>query len=268
MVEAVKVEVRQLRSARTWIFYALFLLYPTVIGIAMMPAYEYTAPIDSFTLMTGTPVSIVFPLLLTGLYVFRFSGLLQNRYAFYARFRSGTGAFLSAHMVVNILVVGVLVFLSYVIAAVAAFLVLPHTAFLQNLVGYRPLPAGRVAEYTTSVETFTQLAAYGTWVYVLVFSLFVAVFSMAIATASLGFTLLTRSRILGLSATLVLFTVENFVLSYARVEQFRSVTAIFPGGIIQQSLWVPVIPLVAWVVLAGVLMWWARRSAERLDTLA
>ena len=268
MRSAVRDELSRLWSVPAAIFYLAFLAYPTVQGLILIPSYAYQAPIDNFTLMTNGPVALVFPLLLTGVYVFRFSGLVNHRYACYARFRSGTSTFLGAHLIVNAITVGVLVLGSYLIAAAVAFLVLPSTGFLRGQLGYEPLPADQVADYTQQLITFSQLASAGVGVYVTVFSLFVAVFSMVIATASLGFTLLARSRILGLAATLILYTVENFALSYAGLEVFRTTTAIFPDAITPQPLWVPMIPLAAWIVLAVVLIARVRRSADQLETLA
>ncbi|MFT4167231.1 MAG: hypothetical protein QM650_18505 [Microlunatus sp.] len=268
MKAAVRDELSRLWSVPAVIFYVAFLALPTVQGLLLIPSYAYEAPIDNFTLMTNGPIALVFPLLLTGLYVFRLSGLLNHRYAFYARFRSSTSTFLAAHIIVNAVVVGVLVLASYLLAAAVAFLILPSSSYLASQVGYQPLPADQIGGYTTQLITFSQLAFAGVGVYVVVFSLFVAVFSTVIATASLGFTLLAKSRILGLAASLILYTVENFVLAYARLEQYRTVTAIFPDAISPQPLWVPMIPLAAWIVLTVVVIIQVRRSADQLETLA
>lgn len=268
MLAAVRDELGRLWSAPAVIFSLAFLAYPTVQGLILIPSYVYQAPIDNFTLMTNGPTALVFPLLLTSMYVFRFSGLLHHRYAFYARFRSGTSPFLTGHIIVNAIVVGLLVLGSYLIAAVVAFLIVPSTGFLARQSGYQPLPVDQIGAYTRQLITFSQLASHGTAVYVMVFSLFVALFSVVIATASLGFTLLAKSRLLGLAATLALYTVENFVLSYAGLEVYRTVTAIFPDAITPQPLWVPMIPFAAWILLTVVLILRVRRTADQLETLA
>ena len=268
MIAVVRDELSRSWSAPVALCYLAFLIYPTVQGLVLIPSYVYQAPIDNFTLMTGGPLALVFPLVLTALYVFRFSGLLHHRYACYARFRSSTSRFLAAHLIVNAIVVGVLVFGSYLIAAVTVFLILPSTRFLTQQSGYEPLPAAQLQAYNEQLITFSQLASHGVWVYVMVFSLFVAVFSVVIATASLCFTLLATSRLLGLAATLILYTVESFVLAYARLEVFRTDTSLFPDGITQQPLWVPMIPFTVWIVLTAVLLRRVRRRADQLETLA
>lgn len=268
MRQAVRDELSRLWSIPAALFLLAFLAYPTVLGVAMMRSYAYQAPIDMFTLMTNTPVALVFPLLLTALYVFRFSGLLHNRFAFYSRFRSSTRTFLAVHLTLNVVLVGVLVFTSYLIAGLVSFVVLPATGILATQTGYQPLPAGEVAHYTSHLVTFSQLADAGTGIYVVVFAGFVGLFSVVMATAALGFTLLAKSRILGLAATLILYTVEDFVLSYAGLEQFRSSASLFPDSIIQQPLWVPMIPLAGWLVLSVVLIVRVGHSADQLETLA
>lgn len=268
MVEAVRIEIARLWTPPMAAIYVAFVAFPTVWGVAVQASYAYQAPIDLFTLMVSHPAALVFPLLLTGLYVFRFSSLLQHRYAFYARLRSGTRAFLGVHVAVNVIVVGSLVLVSYLGAAAIAYLVLPRTQLVRGALGYQPLPNAAAREYSSSLVTFSQLSEAGTLAYVVGFASFVAVFSVVIATASLCFTLLARSRILGLALTLVLYTAESFVLAYAGLEQYRTDASLFPSGITQQPVWVPMVPLAAWVVLTAALLIYLRRSADRLDTLA
>lgn len=264
----IRAELLKLWTTPTIVLFSALVALPTVAGLLQVPSYTYQAPIDSFALMTNSPVSLIAPLLLTGLYVFRFSALLQHRYAFYVRQRTGTNSFLGLHLAVNVVVVGVLVLAGYLVAAATAYLVLPRTEWLQSSDGYQPLPPETVQAYSVSAGSFAQLNEAGSLVYVLGFSGFVTVFSTVIATASLCFTLLVRSRLLGLAATLVLYTAENFVLSYADLAVFRTTSAIYPGGIEQQPLWVPMVPLAAWVLLTVALVAYVRRSADRLGSLA
>jgi len=245
-------------------FLAVVIAAPTVIALLQMRNTVVDAPIVAFTLGFDY-FSLVFPLLAVAVYVVGFSSKLSHGWISSVRTRTDIGAYLTREALRNAAMSFAVFFAAVMLLAVVAFGVLPVIGAIPNF-SPEVLSDEAVRTLTMEYSTFTQLAQASVWLYAVVYAAWVGVWGAVFSTLAFVTLLFTGNRLVAFFLPIVLYWVENIVLSLAGLEVYRAVTSAFPFSITQQPIGFAAVPLVWWFVAAGLLEFLVVR--RRFETAA
>ncbi|MFT4122595.1 MAG: hypothetical protein QM635_02060 [Microbacteriaceae bacterium] len=235
-----------------WIAYALAIVaLPTVTGLAQVGSTEIDAPITLFELGFEY-LTLLFPLLAVGLHVFAFSSEIADRWIVYVRPRADIRRYLLARLGAGALLSFGVPALAVGLWGLVAFGIAPHLGLAPNGYG-QPLSPDELIRLTTRAATFSQLAHAGTAVYVLVYAAWVGLWGAVFSAVAFLVLLVADNRLLAFTTPLVLYWLDNLVLSNLGLEQLRTGTAVFPFAITQQPIALAAIPVLFWLLLIAVL---------------
>lgn len=262
MVKTIRAELVSTSSWLTGLLVVAMLVVPSLYATKISDAYALYGPTDFYTLiLEGFALPLIFPLLAVALYVAPFSTQLSNRYLVYTRTRADIGRTLVSKACAN---------------ATLAFVVFFLTGFVPFVWAYLLEPAfGLITYYTDTLNpaasaqdatTFSQLLAYGPWVYGLGFSVWLGLNGALYAT--IGFLLLffIPNRFLAMSVPFVAVNVVGFVMAVLQVPQFAP-GSVMPFNLIQFPIWVPFVPFTVLAALAAAAAAYVHRNTHRLDVL-
>jgi hypothetical protein len=236
----------------TWVAFAIVIIaFPTVAGLIQQPSVQIQAPMELFEL--GFEIlALIFPLLAVGLYVIAFSSETANRWIVYVRARTSLRRYLALKLCTNALVSFSVFFVAVAVWGLVAFGIAPRVGWAPNGLGPE-LSGHQILDLTVHEATFSQVAAAGTWLYVLVYAAWVGLWAAAFSSVALLLLLLTNNRLLAFAAPLVLYWVDNVVLANLGLESLRAVTSAFPFAIRQQPIASAIVPLLVWAIFSATL---------------
>jgi hypothetical protein len=261
----VKTVWEELASTSSWltaVLVAAMLLAPSLYATSISDTFALYGPTDFYTLiLEGLALPLIFPLLAAALYVAPFSTQLSNRYLVYTRTRADIRRTLVSKAGAN---------------ATLAFVVFFGTAFVPFIWAYLLEPAFGLVTYRTegldpeaaalTATTFSQLLAYGTWVYGVGFSLWLGLNGALYATIGFFLLFFIANRFVAISVPFVAVIVVGFFMAVLQVPQFAP-GSVMPFNLIQFPIWVPFVPFTVLAALAATAALYVHRNTHRMDVL-
>lgn len=239
---------------RLLICLAVVFLLPAIQFLSVRTGYVFYRPVEVHTETIGSVIALLFPLLFIILYANSYALEQKENFITYTKTRVRLSHYLMAKGIVNATVVFGTAFLMIFLPFV--FIVYIEPAI--GLVSYYTQIQGVV-----SVGTFEPFLRYGTFVYAIVYSLWVAVNAVLYATAAYVLTLLIKNSFLALSLPFLWYFVSNFAIAVLGYPQFSMSSTVFPFNIIQQPLWTVLFPFSANLLLLTVLIIYTKTRFEK-----
>lgn len=234
------------------------LLEPIAHGLVAARTHQVDTSMDLLGLMYRGVTPATLPLVVMLLAPVDFADQVAHRYLAYCRPRCDLRRHIQKRVVHAALSVGAIYLVGTALAAATAL-----AASRWPLTGHVLIdgPSGTAA-------TFTQLTDYSTALYVFVYSVWVALNAALITVATMVLVLLLKSRLLALVLPFLVYWVENFVLAVLGLEQYRTVSAIFPFSLRQQPIWTALVMPLVWSCVVLLLAGSTRRRTDSLAALA
>ncbi|MFB7799690.1 hypothetical protein [Isoptericola sp. NPDC056134] len=241
----------------------IVVLMPAAIGILVREEYALSGSLEFFGLMLRNFVPLLFPVLVTVVYLPRLSDEFANGFTGSVRTRTTLRTYLGS----RIATAALLSFLTFTAMIVVCWLV----AFVIGpLVGMNEfenvLPAGAAPDALldpVSRATFTQLYADPPVLYGVVYAVWVGLNAALVAVFGTLSLILISNRFVALAVPTVAFLVVGFALQVLGLAPFTPTFATFPFGLAQQPLWTPFVPFMALaIVCAGLWVYVERRNFE------
>lgn len=264
MITAIRVE---LATARPGFFCACTLavaaFLPSMVGYFQSGSYALPFPVALYGLiMRISPMVLAFALLAAVPYVLPFTAQLKDRFLVYTRTRQS----LRAVVVNRYLACVTVTFVTFFTVGLVPFLValIPGTVYRPEVDGLRT--AEDVAEAQAAYATFSELTRISSWLYVLVFSLWLATNAAVYASLALSSCLLLNNRLAGLTLPWVLTVLVSFACAFLGLERFSPDT-ILPFNVTQLPAWQPFVPFAVASLLAAAAVGWVVYRAPALSQL-
>ncbi|WP_033541252.1 ABC transporter permease [Planococcus sp. CAU13] len=233
---------------------AVVFLIPTIQFLAVRTGYVFYRPIEVHTEAIGSVIALLFPLFFIILYANSYAVEQKENFITYTKTRVRLSHYLTAKGIVNAAVVFGTAFLMIFLPFV--FIVYIEPAI--GLVSYYTQIQGVV-----SVGTFEPFLRYGTLVYAIIYSLWVAVNAVLYATAAYVLTLLIKNSFLALSLPFLWYFVIDFAIAVLGYPQFSMTSTVFPFNIIQQPLWTVLVPFSVNLLLLSALVIYTKTRFEK-----
>lgn len=246
------------RAATRLVVGVVVLLEPTLYGLVTASDRQVSTSYDLLGVMYRGFTPALFPLYIALLYPLVFADQVAARHVAYIRNRTAFSRYLIENLRRGALNVGILFFLQALLAVAVS-----EAATRWNLVGERLVNDLSVS----GAATFTQIAEISPALYFFFYPVWVAINGALATTVTMLVLLLIPNRLLALLLPFCVYWAENFVLSTLRLEQFRTVTAIFPFALRQQPIWTALLLPSVWGVTAGALLVVVIRRQHSLQTL-
>lgn len=237
---------------------SLVIVIPIVASALSVGRYAVTNQITTMSLGLSIFV-LVSPLLACLLSVLPMSRKVVDRYLVATR----TRARIEKTLLNDVSAVFVSVSVVFATSVLGLFIFSAYLEPIFDLAGDRIVSADGGSSEFLGFMTFSQLARFGTWVFVIVYAVWVGVTNALLAV--LGYVLLlTRlPRIVAVMAPLLLVWADNIVLSGIGIPEFRMMASMFPSLMVQQPIWTALVPFGFLVIL--LVCWWFWLSGRRLD---
>lgn len=215
---------------------SILLCIPLLSFIPVSTGYYYYYPVDVFQEIVGLFLPLIFPVLIVFIYLPDFLQEQKNHFVIYTRSRIPLSYYILAKGVINAILTGFIVLFMLLFTYIFVLYIEPN---LLRVVNYSPLFE---KNYGSSV-TFFQFAEYGNWVYVLVYSLWVAFNAVVYGTIAFLLMLIIKNPFVALSAPFLFYHIFNFVAGVFGGAKFSPLSTVFPFNVQQQELWTVLVPL-------------------------
>jgi len=240
---------------------------PVVAAMVAAGDHALIGPADVFAfIMRQSPVGLVFPLIVSLPFAVVLTAQISQRWLAYTRPRAALGKSIRARFAAAAITGGVIGFLIVLLVFVWAFVIEPRT----GLVTFQPDLYGLVTpEQIHSAErglfTFAQLLTFGDWTFGLGYSLFVGVAGALYSMVTTACLFIMTNRFLAMAVPWIVSVAVYFVMAVLDLA-LVSPNAFFPFNMTQASMALPMVPLGALAVTAGVLTWVVFAKARTWDS--
>ncbi|PAF36232.1 ABC transporter permease [Terribacillus saccharophilus] len=214
----------------------IILLLPLISFLPVSTGYLYFQPVDVFQETVGFIIPMLFPVLVVFIYLPSFLQEQKNHFITYTRTRVPLNYYILVKGLMNALLTGFIILSMMFFTFIFVTFIEPN--FIQIVDYSPPLPG----DHEVNV-TFSQFLEYGTWTYVLVYSLWVTLNAIVYSTISFLLMIILKKSFVAISVPFLFYHVFNFVSGVFGIAQFSPLSTVFPFNIEQQELWTVFVPL-------------------------
>lgn len=238
---------------------------PYIYFFIQKDAYALRDNLDMFTFMLEDPFTLIFAFLAQLVYVLHFSNEVKDRFLVYTRSRISIKQLMLLKLKTNVVVTFSFFFLLIFSCFFFSFYLQPLLGFVE----YFPQNNNVTIKIDDiySRYTFSQLLQYGSLVYGLVYSFWIAF--NAVLYASIGFfsVLCINNIFLGLSLPFLIYIIGTFLFSLLNLVPFSFAESIFPFSYMQQPMWESLIPCLLLIFINIFMYRLSLGNLEELDRL-
>lgn len=239
------VEFKKTLTWHQFIFWAFLILsMPSIKFFLVKDGYVYYRNIEVFLRINSEFVPLLFPLLMTIVYSFRFIGEQKNNYLSYVSSRISLRKYYSAKLIVNAV-------LSFTIAFLIVFIPFVFVMYIEpffNIITIYPEDGNPIP-----LTTFEQFLSYGSLIYGLIYSAWVGINGMLYATFGILLLMILEKPLVALATPFIYYQVGNFITAMLNYDKFSPLTTIFPFSITQQPLWTVLVPFGILLTIVSIL---------------
>ncbi len=226
--------------------------------------YTFTSEYDVFTFFFDSFVPILFVVFSILVYTGAFAQEISHRFIVYTRLRISIKKILAIKFTTNFILTFSVFFIFIFSYFAFAYYVEPSIGLVKFDQNFFSLNHTTVEEYTLTQNTFGQLFKYGTLVYGLTYSLWVAFNAALFASLAFLLVLLIDNKLLALSIPFGLYVIQSFFMGMLGMIQYQFYQTLFPFNYMQLPIWTSFIPSVFLIFLCLILLVYLNIS-KRLD---
>ena len=223
--------------------------------------------LDTAAYMMGEAVPIAFPVIVVVFGCLSLTWSLNHGFLVLTRTREDVAVRLRRLFLVNAAVVGTVMAVTTLLAAVVAYWVVP--AF--GLIEFQPLYIGitpeKVGAMSLTNNTWSFLLAHGAPVYAIAYAVFVGVSGALWASLAFMLVLLVPNRYVALSLPFLIYNVVDFVIQVFGLPEFSPMISVFPFNISAMPLWTAFVPMTVLALVTAGLAGYCWRNARTLESL-
>ncbi|GAA1710850.1 hypothetical protein GCM10009809_04020 [Isoptericola hypogeus] len=228
---------------------------PTAQALTQVSSNRLWDNFDLFTLMMSDWLPLLFPLLVTALYLPRFAGELSHGFIRPVRPRTPIGTFLDSRIATAALLAFGVFFVAVAIAALVAFVGNAGHA----ITPLTPPGAGETPHPVSGRTTFSPLYSISPALYGVAMATWIGANAALWSVVGGLCLLLVGNRFLALAAPTVLFMVLQVAIAYAGFDAFILTGSIFQSNIVQQPAWYPFVQFAGVGLVVALAYAWVRR---------
>lgn len=220
-----------------YIFLGLLFSFPYLVFFITHNSYIFRDELDVYTYMFEGILPLIFVFLTVFIYVGGFARIFSDRFIVYLRMRAPLKKILIACLLSNI-------FLSFIVFFLFAFNLFIFSFYIEPIIGlveYHPevytLNKESVILDSYKRHTFTQLLAYGDFVYGFTYSAWIGLNAIVYSTLGFFSVILFTNKLIGISFPVLFYLIGTFIFGFSEnLMPYRMADTIFPFSIGQQSI--------------------------------
>ncbi len=252
-------QFKSLVSIKFIVIWSFLIIGPIIFAVSKSDEYMLFRPVDLFTLILENILPMLFPLIVVCIFLLNFSNEKKDHFLFYTRSRIPIKKYLKNKFWLNNFSVFTVIFLFVFIPFVFCFYIEPSL----GLVKYYPIES----ESDISTHTFSQFLSYGSLVYGVVYSLWVALNGVLYAAIAFFLLMTINNSFLALSLPFIFYHIVDFGIAILGFSKFSLTSTIFPFNIVQQPLWTVIVPFFFLALILLCLYIYIRKNFYKLDAL-
>lgn len=230
----IKVEFNRILNGKQIVKWLLLIfVFPTIQFLLIKDNYVYYRHLDFFLRLNSNFVPLLFPILMTLVYTTEYVGEQKNNFIQYTRLRIPLSTYLLSKLITNAI-------LSFIIAFFIVFIPFVFAMYVEPVLGIVKLSPteGNPIPYTT----FEQFLFLGTFLYGIIYSLWVGLNGSMYATMALLFLMILEKPFIALSIPFIYYLMTNYIIQVLGLDRFSPASTIFPFSMDQQPLWTVFVP--------------------------
>ncbi|SDT05428.1 hypothetical protein SAMN05444162_2957 [Paenibacillaceae bacterium GAS479] len=247
--------------------FALFLASVVAFSVWRAGDYVFRDSLDFYFFILENLISMIFPFIITFIYLSLFSGEIKNRFHVYTRTRVPIETYLKSKFISNALLTFITVFLFMFSCFVIAYYILPALGLIQmNFYDYG-LNETTITEDQFTRYTFTQILRYGEITYGLLYSLWVGINAVCYTSIGFMFLLFIRNQFVALSIPVLIYYCGSFILGALFSLPYQFIFSVFPFGYKQISMTILLVPASLLILIFALQYFSFKVNRNRLDQL-
>lgn len=243
-----------------FIFFAPYLYF-----FVQKDSYALRDELDVFTFMLEDTFTIVFAFITILVYVAHFSNEVKDRFLVYTRTRISIQKLLLIKLTTNILLTFTFFFSLILSCFIFSFYIQPSIGIISYFTPDSSI--GLQFNDLYNRYTFSQLLEYGSWVYGISYSIWIAVNASLYAAIGFFSVLLIRNLLFALSLPFLIYIAGSFLCSLLNLTPFGFSESIFPFSYIQQPIWKSFVPCFLLITINLIMCNFTLKKIQVLDSL-
>ncbi|MBC6308862.1 hypothetical protein HCJ66_04750 [Listeria sp. FSL L7-1582] len=261
-------EMKKSLDKKIIIISGILIFVPMIYTFVNLKKYDYSDWLSVYANTVGGILALLFPLIVSFLYLIYFHEKLSKRFIVYTRTRRDIKKTVKISIITNVCLVFSVVFLMMFIPFIFYVYIEP----ILGIIKYVPensylFTAADILKAQIDQYAFTQLIGVSPFFYGFVYSIWVAINGVLWSLVTFYLTLILNNVFLGISIPFVVYEVMNFVCAMLGFPQYSSMIAIFPFNIGQLSFWDPFVPFVILVAVVTGMVLYVHKNVSRMDSL-